>query len=510
MQMAEAIFGDGITIVSALYDGDNRSSGIWSNGDSIAPGVTPADTGVILSTGRVRDITRDGGGDPNIRSNTTTNTSGDNNRSDFNSIAGRSTYDASVLEFGIIPDTDVLSMQFTFASEEYPEFAGSIYNDVVGVWVNGALVTSPIFEVTQINSVNESENGTLFNDNTGDDYNTEMDGFTVTLRLLIPVNAGVVNTLKIGIADVADSSYDSALLIAGDSIQGDFIAGDDEITIQETRSAILDVLANDGDGTAVTIVTHINGEEVFAGDSVTLSSGHVITLQADGTLLVATPPGLTGLTDPNVVNFSYTAETSTGITDTAFVTVTTIPCFAAGTHILTDKGEVPVEALSVGDIVMTRDEGPQPIRWIGQRTVTAEGKYAPVVIEAGTFGHHRRLTLSPQHRVMISHHMAELLFGEDEVLVAAKDLVNECSVRIDEGGQVTYFHLLFDSHQIIWSEGLLTESFLPGPQTLPGFEDDVQSELYELFPNLDRQTGLGYGPSIRPALKGYEAKALFA
>ncbi|QBY01698.1 Hint domain-containing protein [Rhodophyticola sp. CCM32] len=510
-EMAEAIFGDNITIIDADYDGDRNSSGIWENGDSIAPGLTPSDTGVILSTGRVRDVTRDGGGDPNTRTNTSSNTRGDNNRSDFNDVAGNNTYDASFLDVDFIPDSDLLSMQFTFASEEYPEYAGSVFNDVVAVWINGELVASPVFEVTQINSVNQTENETLFIDNTDDEYNTEMDGFTVTLRLLIPVNEGEENNIRIGIADVQDSSYDSALLIAGDSIQGDFIASDDAETVFESQTAIVDVLANDGDlSNGVMIVTHINGQQVGVEDSITLGSGHKVTLMPDGNLSVEPPADLVGLTGPETLNFSYTAADEDGITDSAFVTITTIPCFVRGTKIRTPRGDVPVEDLQTGDLVETRDHGAQPIRWVGTRRVAAEGRFAPVVIEAGTFGGHGTLRLSPRHRVMVTHYMAELMFGEDEVLIAAGDLVNDCSVRIETGGQVEYYHLLFDSHQIIWSEGLLSESFLPGPQTLGGFDDGVREELFALFPELDPDTGYGYGMSARPGLKAYEARALLA
>jgi hypothetical protein len=83
------------------------------------------------------------------------------------------------------------------------------------------------------------------------------------------------------------------------------------------------------------------------------------------------------------------------------------------------------------------------------------------------------------------------MFGEEEVLVAAKDLVNECSIWIDSGGEVEYIHVLFDRHQMIWSEGMLTESFLPGPQTLPGFDEDVRAELLGLFPELDPVSWVG-------------------
>ncbi len=507
MQMATTIFGPGVTVNSASYTGWSESSGIYSNGDSVSNTVTPSDTGVILSTGRASDVTRSSG-DPNRQGNETTNTPGPTNDPDFNAIAGTSTFDASFMEVNFTPTTDFITMQFTFASEEYPEFTGSIYNDAVGVWVNGNLVTSPTVNVTQINSVNQNENATLFNDNTSDDYNTEMDGFTVTLALVIPVNNGVPNDIKVGIADVADANYDSSVLIAADSLQGLFIATDDAVTRQEGITSVLDVLANDPTSGGIAFITHINGIEVDPGDTITLSSGHEITLLASGELEIVPPASQTGLTDPESINFTYTADDGTGITDTAFVTVTAIPCFVRGTMILTDQGEKAVEDLRPGDLIETRDNGPQPIRWIGNRTTAAEGRFAPVVIEAGTFGMHRRLVVSPQHRVMLSHWMAEVMFGEDEVLVAAKDLVNGCSVRVLDGGEVEYFHLLFDEHQIIWSEGLTTESFLPGPMVMNDLDAAVQDEVLALFPEIDPATKEGYGPSARLPLRGFEARAM--
>ena len=102
-----------------------------------------------------------------------------------------------------------MSLQFQFASEEYPEFTGSAFNDLFAIWMNGNLVTSPIFNVTQVNSINQASTPNLIQDNTGDDFNTEMDGITVTLSVTMPVDVGEVNTLRIGIADVADTAYDS-------------------------------------------------------------------------------------------------------------------------------------------------------------------------------------------------------------------------------------------------------------------------------------------------------------
>ena len=97
-----------------------------------------------------------------------------------------------------------------------------------------------------------------------------------------------------------------------------------------------------------------------------------------------------------------------------------------------------------------------------------------------------------------------------EVLVAARDLVDGRRVTAIEGGLVEYVHLLFDRHQVVWSEGLQTESFLPGPQTTHCFEEETLAEICQIFPDLDLRTGEGYGPAARPALKKFEARLLVA
>lgn len=104
--------------------------------------------------------------------------------------------------------------------------------------------------------------------------------------------------------------------------------------------------------------------------------------------------------------------------------------------------------------------------------------------------------------------MAELLFGETEVLVAAKELLNNKSARIREGGDVTYVHLLFDQHQIVVSNGLESESFLLGGQITNLFEEDAIAEICSIFPELDPQTGDGYSGSARRILRKFEAELL--
>jgi Hint domain-containing protein/Big-like domain-containing protein len=497
--MAEAIFGNGVQVVSASYTGDIDSAGIYTDGDTVAPGVTPGDTGVILSTGDAEDFTNSSG-TANQRANTSTNTSGENNNAQFNAAAGASTRDASYLDVDFIPDSSVMTMQFVFSSEEYPEFETSEYQDFVGVWVNGQFIEMDVGDGdTDPGNINDTNNLNMYVDNTNSDYNTEMDGFTITLTLTMVVNPDVVNSIRIGIADVDDHNYDSNLLIAGDSVQSSLIAMSDDVNVYPDGTTSFNVLDNDISQTGTTLtITKINGQAVTIGSTITLPTGQTVAVGAGGLLTV------TGDGDQEDFNFTYTI-TDGADTDTGFVNATSVPCFVAGTLISTPDGEVSVENLHPGDLVLTQDDGPQPLRWIGTRTVAAEADHAPILIRACTFGAHNDVMVSPLHRVLIRDSLAELLFGEAEVLVAAKDLVNDRSVTRKVGGQVTYVHLMFDTHQVVFAEGLATESFLPGPQTTKSFERQIVAEICSIFPELDPNTGGGYSPSARRTLKGYEA-----
>ncbi|WP_417727143.1 Hint domain-containing protein [Roseovarius sp.] len=436
VEMAETIFDDGVQVIGASYTGDRNSSGIYSNGEAISPGIVPSDTGVMLSTGDLRGVTNSNIFQSNQNASTTTSSSGPNGVADFNAAAGAKTFDASYLDVDFIPTGDVMTMQFVFTSEEYPEFSAAAFQDFFGVWINGSLVPLSVSDGDiDLNNLNAGSNGNLFINNSQDQFNTEIDGFTVTMTLTI---------------------------------------------------------------------TQINGKDVVAGDIVILNSGEQNQLNADGTIKVI------GNGDSEVFNFTYEEQSSTGQTDVGFVTVNSVPCFVAGTLIRTSVGEETVESLQPSDLVITQDEGPQPLRWIGRRRVAAMGAFAPIHIAAGTFGRHRELLLSPLHRVLICDSLAELLFGEHEVLVAARELANDRSVRHLEGGMVDYVHILFDRHQLVFSEGLTTEIFLPGPQTAQNFEAEIAAEICALFPEFDPETGAGYSPAKRNTLKSHEARLLAA
>jgi hypothetical protein len=215
-----------------------------------------------------------------------------------------------------------------------------------------------------------------------------------------------------------------------------------------------------------------------------------------------------------VISFTVTGRSGSN-SDTDTVNLTLVICVARGTRIDTPRGPVKVERLRPGDLVQTLDGPARPVRWIGSRVVTAEElerdpSLRPVRITAGALGKgapRRDLVMSPQHRVLLEDWRAQLMFGEAQVLAPAKSLVNDGPIRVDHGmSEVEYFHILFDDHEIIVTEGLATESFHPGTTAMRGLADAVRSELIRLFPELDRADG--YGPSARPVLKGWESRVL--
>ncbi len=506
MQMAMEIFGNGITVNSASYSGDALSSGIYTNGDTVSPDATPGDSGVILSTGHVDDFTNsDGTTNTNQSGSTSTNTSGVNNDGDFNTLAGAATRDAAFMEIDFTPTGDTITIDFVLSSEEYPEYINSAFNDVVGVWVNGVQAQVTIGDGSaSIGNINGGATQNIYHDNTGDAYNTEMDGFTVTLTFVAPVNSGVVNTLKIGVADVADSSYDTNLLIAGGSVQSTIVARDDQVSLGNNDTKTVDVLGNDSSTGGTLTVTHINGTAVVAGDTVALATGQSITLNADGTFEIS------GDGDAETVYFNYSIEDQVGNTDTALVEVTQVPCFVAGTMIETPNGPHFVEMLRPGMKVCVRDGRPEPLRWIGMRKVRADGRNRPVRLPRGMLDAQQDLLVSQQHRFLIAGPWAELLFGEPEVLVKARDLVPHGIATIERDcHEVTFVHLLFDRHEIVTANGVATESYLPGPATMAGFDAGTQAELFRLFPELEDDAD-GYGAASRPILSSREARALLA
>ena len=191
-----------------------------------------------------------------------------------------------------------------------------------------------------------------------------------------------------------------------------------------------------------------------------------------------------------------------------FTDIETIICFTPGTLIATPQGERDIATLKVGDSVVTRDHGLQPIRWIQSRTVPAEDKFAPIRIRPGVMtGQETDLLVSPQHRMLFQGYRAELLFGETEVLVSAKHLLDGQLVTTEAGGMVTYIHMMFDQHEVVYANGAASESFHPGSVGLTAVTQEAREELFTLFPEL-RSDPNHYGRTARRCLKKHETTLL--
>ena len=174
--------------------------------------------------------------------------------------------------------------------------------------------------------------------------------------------------------------------------------------------------------------------------------------------------------------------------------------FARGTRITMDDGQMrPVEALTAGDVVLTRDAGKQPIRHIGQATLRATGSFAPVVITKGALHNEGDLVVRPDHRLFIYQREDHFGAGRSEVLIKARHLVDHHAVVRRRGGFVDYFQLIFDEHHIIYAEGIAAESHLISPHTRHALPADVASPDHAHRPHLDYEVKTSLIPSEQAA-----------
>lgn len=171
-----------------------------------------------------------------------------------------------------------------------------------------------------------------------------------------------------------------------------------------------------------------------------------------------------------------------------------VPCFSSGTMIETLHGPVRVETLNVADQVLTYDSGYQAIRWIGSRRVSREQleanpKLKPILIRANALGPgypKRDLIVSPQHRVLVSSVISMRMFDRKDVLVSANKLLPLDGVDVLHGNSagIDYWHILFDRHEIVWSNGAPTESLYTGPQARKAISREGREEIQSLFPEV--------------------------
>ena len=231
--LVECILGDGVWFENVAYQGADVARGVFSHGDSTNLGIK---CGAFLTTGSGYDIPG-----PNSSSGISTGNSMPGHPA-LNALTTGTTYDASVLEFDFIAESDTLRIHYVFGSEDYNESVFSLYNDVCGIFLSGPNPAGGIYPNLNIAKVPETglnvsaytinngmapsfivpngpcENCQYFQDNT---FGTtlEYDGFTTVLTawaLTIPCE---IYHLKIGVADVGDDIYDSGIFIAHNSIE---------------------------------------------------------------------------------------------------------------------------------------------------------------------------------------------------------------------------------------------------------------------------------------------------
>lgn len=223
------------------------------------------------------------------------------------------------------------------------------------------------------------------------------------------------------------------------------------------------------------------------------SNDFVVPGSGDDSLLATFPSDNLAIDDPNG---TWDLNLTNG----------TPPCFMRHTLIETSNGEKPIEWLRVGDMVKTRDNGFQPVQWVGRTRFALTGDNRPVRIAAGVLDNKTDLFVSNQHRIALESPIAELLFFDHEVFVTAGDLVRAGLADHIEplDNTVEYFHLLLDTHEVIFSNGQASESFFPSDIALSALPPKTRAVLEPLREaRFSTENGLA-----RLQLKSFEADLL--
>nr|WP_244905930.1 Hint domain-containing protein [Rhodovulum imhoffii] len=332
----------------------------------------------------------------------------------------------------------------------------------------------------------------------GDEITNNLNFDNVTLTVTDPNVTGAMN-------DVIDggAGNDTIMGMGGndsisggadnDSIYGD--AGNDTLVVGQGDRAFG---GKDRDSFVLDITQAGLGDTFFIDGGTGTTSGNDTlddydVIDLNGLTKVANSFSASQDADGN--SFTGTIQVTDG-TDTwtvNFAEIEGVLCFTPGTHIETDMGLMPIEDLQVGDLVRTKDNGFQPIRWIGVQKLSAQTlavnpKLRPVRIRADALAPGYPITdlvVSPQHRILVNSRIAARLSGTQEILVAAKQLVLLDGVDYAEDpSEVMYVHFLCERHEIVYAEGVETETLYTGPEALRTLRPEAREEIFTLFPAL--------------------------
>lgn len=199
-----------------------------------------------------------------------------------------------------------------------------------------------------------------------------------------------------------------------------------------------------------------------------------------------------------------------------YAELSNIPCFAAGTCVMTTDGMVPVDWLRAGDRVLTRDRGFQPLLWVGRfepATALAKGvpssfSHAPIVIAPDALGPglpSATLRVSPQHRILIQDAGLQLCFGHEAMFCAAGFLTGWPGISQDwSGDPVVYCHLLLPQHEAVLADGVWTESLFLGDM----MQDILPPERVVALKRHGNLAHGGHAQTAYPCLRRWEAALL--
>lgn len=228
-QLVEDILvGNGVAVSNVAYTGDPDAIGSF-DGTACNIGLN---NGIILTTGTVL-----GNSDGPLGPNNNGSAGVDNNQAGYDmlsDIVNQDTYNAAILEFDFIPQSDTIRFKYVFASEEYLEYVGEGVNDVFAFFISG-----PGFSgvtnmaqipggggVVSIDNVNNASNSSYYIDNgdgssspqNSNNYYVQYDGFTIPIEAVAKVQCGETYHLKIAIADAGDGVWDSGIFLEANSL----------------------------------------------------------------------------------------------------------------------------------------------------------------------------------------------------------------------------------------------------------------------------------------------------
>ncbi|MFX0544455.1 Hint domain-containing protein [Roseovarius sp. S1116L3] len=310
------------------------------------------------------------------------------------------------------------------------------------------------------------------------------DGLVQILPVFCARDISVVNGANLGdpisFADELDLDDVYELGLRAQSVR---------LSVQPARAGVMEIAEGSALGTA--------GHRVHLDAALTMMTANGITTEL--LILVEVDPRgdveavyvlplapLTSRTEFTLVGIDR-ASAQTRFAEVACVS------FSRGTHVTLASGaQTPIEDLRPGDVILTRDDGPRPLRWIGSATARAVGDFAPIRIRAGALNNSGDLVVSPESRLFIYQRSDALGAGRHEVLVRARHLVNGGSIVQERGGFVDYFQLLFDEHQIIYAEGIAAETMLVDPRTRSVLPADLSETLSRTEPGHDHRAHMEF------------------